>query len=36
MVTDVVSLADFPAAFEVFREGKTAGGKLLCDPWLEA
>ncbi len=36
MVTDVVSLKDFPAAFEAFREGKSGGGKLLCDPWLEA
>ena len=33
MVTEVVSLADFPAAFEVFRAGRTGGGKLVCDPW---
>jgi (R,R)-butanediol dehydrogenase/meso-butanediol dehydrogenase/diacetyl reductase len=34
MVTDVVSLTDFPAAFEAFRAGRSGGGKLLCDPWL--
>ena len=33
MVTDVVGLDDAPAAFEVLREGKGGGGKLLIDPW---
>jgi threonine dehydrogenase-like Zn-dependent dehydrogenase len=34
MVTDTVSLADFPQAFEALREGRTSGGKLLVDPGL--
>ncbi|MBB5705078.1 alcohol dehydrogenase catalytic domain-containing protein [Sphingopyxis panaciterrulae] len=34
MVTDTVSLADAPAAFERLRTGTGGGGKLLIDPWL--
>src|SRR3546814_15205875 len=34
MVTDTVSLADAPAAFERLRTGAVGGGKLLIDPWL--
>jgi (R,R)-butanediol dehydrogenase/meso-butanediol dehydrogenase/diacetyl reductase len=33
MVTDTVSLADFPQAFEAFRDGKSIIGKLMVDPW---
>lgn len=33
MVTDTVGMDEAPAAFEVFREGKGGGGKLLIDPW---
>jgi len=33
MVTEVVSLEDFPAAFEPLRRGATITGKLACDPW---
>jgi (R,R)-butanediol dehydrogenase/meso-butanediol dehydrogenase/diacetyl reductase len=36
MVTDVVSLSALPEAFEALRDGRTGGGKLACDPWLEA
>lgn len=32
MVTETVSLDDFPAAFEAFRIGRSGGGKLLCAP----
>lgn len=34
MVTDTVSLADAPTAFERLRTGTGGGGKLLIDPWL--
>ncbi|HMQ19066.1 MAG TPA: zinc-binding dehydrogenase, partial [Sphingopyxis sp.] len=34
MVTDTVSLAEAPAAFERLRAGTGGGGKLLIDPWL--
>jgi threonine dehydrogenase-like Zn-dependent dehydrogenase len=33
MVTETVSLAEFPAAFEALREGRNSSGKLLVDPW---
>lgn len=33
MVTDTVSLAEFPEAFEAFRQGSRIVGKLLVDPW---
>jgi (R,R)-butanediol dehydrogenase/meso-butanediol dehydrogenase/diacetyl reductase len=33
IVTDVVSLADFPPAFEAVRQGSGGGGKLVCEPW---
>jgi (R,R)-butanediol dehydrogenase/meso-butanediol dehydrogenase/diacetyl reductase len=34
MVTQVVSLDDFPGAFEPVRQGQPISGKLVCDPWL--
>ena len=36
LVTETVSLEQFPAAFEAFRSGRTGGGKLLCAPWADA
>lgn len=33
MVTDVVGLAEAPAAFEALRNGQGGGGKLLIAPW---
>ena len=33
MVTETVGFDAAPAAFEVLREGKGGGGKLLIDPW---
>lgn len=36
MVTDVVSLTGFPDAFEALRTGRGGGGKLVCDPGLDA
>jgi len=33
MVTDSVSLSDFPVAFETFRNGTGGLGKLMVDPW---
>jgi (R,R)-butanediol dehydrogenase/meso-butanediol dehydrogenase/diacetyl reductase len=33
MVTDTVSLAEFPGAFEAFRDGTGGLGKLVVDPW---
>ena len=34
MVTEVVPLDAFPAAFEPWRTGQATGGKLVCDPWM--
>ncbi|HEY6871075.1 MAG TPA: alcohol dehydrogenase catalytic domain-containing protein [Novosphingobium sp.] len=33
MVTETVGIDAAPAAFEVLREGRGGGGKLLIDPW---
>jgi len=34
MVTEVVSLKDFPQSFEPLRQGTYTGCKLVCDPWI--